>query len=408
MIFALENGRTIPKRDKIFELNARAKEMIKKHGRDRVINGTIGALLDDEGELAVITSVIDEMNKLRDKDFAEYAPIGGISEFKDAIVKAVHGNNPVELFTEVVATPGGTGGIRNTVANYTKIGDKVLTSDWHWAPYKTICEEQGRSLVTYRLFNDEGSFNFADFEEQFSKLCKEQENVVIMLNTPAHNPTGYEISLTEWQRLIEILNDEKYKENRIILFIDVAYIDFAGEPDKVRNFIPMLKQFDDNVLSLIGYSASKTFTLYGLRTGAVMCMAQEKAVAEEFRRVFEFSSRNTWSNCVRSGQQLIANIYNSHEALKKVEEERADFRNMLLARGRAFEEAAKISNLKTVPFVSGFFICVECDDSVKVSELLTEYGIFAVPLAKGIRISIASINEKQCKRVVEVLKEIGF
>ena len=391
-----------------YELNARAKEMIKKHGRDRVINGTIGALLDDEGELAVITSVIDEMNKLRDKDFAEYAPIGGISEFKDAIVKAVHGNNPVELFTEVVATPGGTGGIRNTVANYTKIGDKVLTSDWHWAPYKTICEEQGRSLVTYRLFNDEGSFNFADFEEQFSKLCKEQENVVIMLNTPAHNPTGYEISLTEWQRLIEILNDEKYKENRIILFIDVAYIDFAGEPDKVRNFIPMLKQFDDNVLSLIGYSASKTFTLYGLRTGAVMCMAQEKAVAEEFRRVFEFSSRNTWSNCVRSGQQLIANIYNSDEALKKVEEERADFRNMLLARGRAFEEAAKISNLKTVPFVSGFFICVECDDSVKVSELLTEYGIFAVPLAKGIRISIASINEKQCKRVVEVLKEIGF
>ena len=229
-----------------------------------------------------------------------------------------------------------------------------------------------------------------------------------MLNTPAHNPTGYEISLTEWQRLIEILNDEKYKENRIILFIDVAYIDFAGEPDKVRNFIPMLKQFDDNVLSLIGYSASKTFTLYGLRTGAVMCMAQEEAVAEEFRRVFEFSARNTWSNCVRSGQQLIANIYKSHEALKKVEEERAGFRNMLLARGRAFEEAAKRSNLKTVPFVSGFFICVECDDSAKVSELLNEYGIFAVPLAKGIRISIASINEKQCKRVVEVLKEIGF
>ena len=99
MIFALENGRTIPKRDKIFELNARAKEMIKKNGRDRVINGTIGALLDDEGELAVITSVIHEMNKLRDKDFAEYAPIGGIPKFKDAIVKAVHGNNPVELFT---------------------------------------------------------------------------------------------------------------------------------------------------------------------------------------------------------------------------------------------------------------------------------------------------------------------
>ena len=50
MIFAKENGRTIPKEDKVFALSGRAKEAIAAKGKDAVINATIGALLDDEGE----------------------------------------------------------------------------------------------------------------------------------------------------------------------------------------------------------------------------------------------------------------------------------------------------------------------------------------------------------------------
>ncbi len=49
MIFAQENGRKMPKEDKIFAISGRAKALIAKEGKEKVVNATIGSLLDDEG-----------------------------------------------------------------------------------------------------------------------------------------------------------------------------------------------------------------------------------------------------------------------------------------------------------------------------------------------------------------------
>ena len=61
-ILARGNGRHIPQEDKIFGISNRAKAAIAKYGKDAVVNGTIGSLLDDDGELVVLKSV-DEVFK---------------------------------------------------------------------------------------------------------------------------------------------------------------------------------------------------------------------------------------------------------------------------------------------------------------------------------------------------------
>ena len=406
MILAQKNGRTIQKEDKIFALNGRAKEMIKEKGKDAVVNATIGALLDDNGDLAVMQTIIEQIKNLGDDDFAEYAPIGGIPEYQAAVKKAVfHKFNPTS-HVEIIATPGGTGAIRTVISNYSKPGDKVLTCDWYWAPYNTICVEQARSLDTYPLFNAENTFNLEGFKEKVFELATQQQSLVILLNTPAHNPTGYALSDSDWKEVVNILNDEKLAGIPIALFVDIAYIDFAGDPEEVRAFLPELEKLKENVLPVIGYSASKTYTSYGMRTGAMLCMAKTKEIADEFKQVCSFSARNTWSNCNRSGQKVIANIYKEPETLKKVGAEREGIRNMLLERGTVFENAAAEVGLKTVPFISGFFVCIECDNPGEISDKLAEQGIFVVPLAKGIRISIASISKKQCVRVAKAIAEV--
>ena len=406
MILAQENGRIIPKEDRIFALNGRAKKMIEEKGKDAVINATIGALLDDEGELAVMQTIIERIKGLNDDDFAEYAPIGGIPEYKEAVKKAVfHGFTP-STHVEIVATPGGTGAIRNVVSNYSKPGDSVLTCDWYWAPYRTICMEQARNLETYPLFNEEKKFNLKGFQEKVYELAEKQKSLVILLNTPAHNPTGYALSDHDWQELVKILNDDRLAGIPVALFVDIAYIDFAGDPEEVRSFMPELEKLNENILPVIGYSASKTFTSYGMRTGAMLCMAKTKEIADEFKMVSEFSARNTWSNCNRSGQKVIANIYREESTLKKVEEEREGIRNMLLERGTVFEKAAEEIGLKPVPFISGFFVCIKCDNPVEISDKLAEKGIFVVPLAQGIRVSIASISKEQCRRVAAAIAEV--
>lgn len=396
-ILARANGRNIPHEDKIFGISNRAKAMIAEKGADKVINATIGTLLDDNGEMVVLSSVDEVFKHLSPKDYAEYAPIGGIAPFKEAVQRAAFGVHQPKGFTEAVATPGGTGTLRNVISNYSDGGDKVLTSDWHWAPYNTIAGEIGRSIDTFKLFTEDGKFNAESLNDKMKELLAEQESLVIILNTPAHNPTGYSLTLEDWDKVIEEVNDAASCGKAIAIVIDAAYIDFAGDEEEYRRFFPKLENLKENVISIVAYSLSKTYTLYGTRCGAMICVAKTKKIADEFKRVCEFSSRGSWSNSAKVAQVILSRIYEEDGLLERVDAERAHFREMLLARGKAFEAAAKEVDLETVPFDAGFFISMPCDNPDEISAELEKEGIFIVPLAKGLRVSVASISEERCR-----------
>lgn len=87
MTFAAQNGRTISKEDKIFGINNRAQARAAQIGKENVVNATIGALLDDDGKLIVLSSVDEVFRQLSPEDYAEYAPIGGTEGFKEAVKK---------------------------------------------------------------------------------------------------------------------------------------------------------------------------------------------------------------------------------------------------------------------------------------------------------------------------------
>ena len=114
-LMAQENSRIIPKEDKIFGINKLAKEMIAKEGKENVVNATVGALLDDNGDLVVLSSVVDVLKNLEPQDYAEYAPIGGTPEYRKHIIEATFGKFKPKSHTRALATPGGTGAIRNTI-----------------------------------------------------------------------------------------------------------------------------------------------------------------------------------------------------------------------------------------------------------------------------------------------------
>lgn len=402
-LMAQENSRIIPKEDKIFGINKLAKEMTAKEGKENVVNATVGALLDDNGDLVVLSSVVDVLKNLEPQDYAEYAPIGGTPEYRKYIIEATFGKFKPKSHTRALATPGGTGAIRNTIENYTQRGEKVLTSDWFWAPYNTIAQELERKLVTYTLFDENDNYNLSSFEEKVKEILEIQDNLVVIINTPAHNPTGYTLTLKDWNGVIDIL--KKYsKGKKITILADVAYIDFAGDEDKYREFFPVLDDLPENILAVVAFSMSKGFTLYGLRGGAMICITKNEDVAEEFVLVNSFSARASWSNCPRAAMKVLSSIYEDEALLAKVKAERKKFCDMLVKRGKAFEQAAAEAGLKTVPFDSGFFISIPCKDPDAVGKELQKSGIFAVPLAKGLRISVASISEELCKTIPAKVK----
>lgn len=412
LIMAQENGRTIGGPDKIFGVSSLAKARIAEIGRDKVVNSTIGALLDDSGELIVLSSVVDVLKNLSPVDYAEYAPIAGIPSFLEAVKTAVFGSRIPEGFVEACFTPGGTGAIRNAVSCYTRRGDAVLTSDWHWSPYKTIMNEQERTLETYRLFGETNSFDSKSFDAKLKDILSRQDETLVIINTPAHNPTGYTFTLSDWDQVIRSLREAAADTTkRIALLVDIAYLDFSGDAEEYRAFFPKLSGLPHNVLPLIAFSASKGFTMYGMRCGALLCLAPTKEIAEEFKAAASAASRASWSNGNRASMETIARIFNDEALLNKVTKERETYLNVLIRRGTAFMDAAREAGLPICPYDSGFFVTIPCDRADDVSAELQKYDIFAVPIGKGIRIAICAISEEKCRmipeKMVAAMKTVG-
>ena len=394
------NNRVISAEDKIFGISQKAKEMIAREGADKVVNATIGSLLDDDSNLVVLSSVTEVLKNLTPNDYADYAPIAGTPNFLKAIKKAAFGSYVPRAYTEAVATPGGTGAIRNTIQNYSKRGDKVLTSDWHWNPYSTIAQDIERTITTYTLFDEEGQFNVASFEGKIKDLLSKQDGLVIILNTPAHNPTGYSLTLGDWNKIITVVKSAVADgKKKITLLVDVAYLDYAGDEEEYRRFFPLLEDLPSNILVIVAYSLSKSYTMYGMRSGAMICMTSEKEIADEFKMVCSFSCRGTWSNCNRAAMATLSNIYADEKLLAKVTAERQRYCKMLVQRGKTFQKAANEIDLKIVPFDAGFFVTVPCENADAVGLELQKEGIFTVPVGKGLRVSVACISEEICKKL---------
>lgn len=398
------NGREIPEGDRNFTAVSKAKAAIAAKGKDAVTNATVGALYDDNADLVVLSSVERTFKGLSGTDFAEYAPIAGTPGFREAVKKAAFGSYVPKSFIGIVATPGGTGSISNAVNNYSCPGDRILTHNWYWGPYKSIAIEQGKSLETFEMFDGEGSFNIGDFGYKVSKLLRNQEYLVIILNTPASNPTGYSLSLDDWYGVKKVL-DGVDLEKKVTLVIDAAYIDYAGEEDQVREFLPVIDNLRANILPVIAYSASKTFTMYGSRCAAMICLAHSPEVAAEFEKVGSFFARTAWSNSPRAPQTVIEKIYNDPDLLAETNAERKHWRDMLLARGKAFETEAANIGLEIVPFRAGFFITIPYRDPEALCDALGKKDIFLIPVDGGVRVSVAAATEDRCRRMPAVIKE---
>jgi len=136
----------------------------------------------------------------------------------------------------------------------------------------------------------------------------------------------------------------------------------------------------------------------------MICLAHSPEVAAEFEKVCAFTARMTWSNSPRAPQTIVEKIYSDPELLAKTDAERKHWRDMLLARGRAFESAAAEAGLKTVPFSAGFFVTIPYDDPDKLVNALGKKDIFLIPIDGGVRVSIAAISEKRCSEIPAQIK----
>ena len=396
--------------DKIFAANAAAVAAAAKYGKENVTNATIGAILDEDEKLVCLPTVEKVFRSLETNELIAYAPISGLPEYLECVLTAAFGSSRPEGYLAAVATAGGTGAIHHAIWNYMDEGETALCSDWYWGAYKVLCNDMGRNFTTYKMLDENNKFNLPALKEKVTELLSKQDNLLYILNTPAHNPTGYSLSESDMDGVLDILKEAAVDGKNIIFFLDVAYIDYAGEKEEVRKIFKKLSGLPANILAIIGYSMSKGFTMYGQRTGAMIGVSSSKEVIEEFAAINQYTSRATWSNINRPAMRTLAVIYSDPELLKATEAERDYYYKMIKARADLFTEEAKACGLPMLPYVAGFFLSIPAKDPDAICNKLHEDNIFAVPLAAGVRIAVCAVPLKKIKgmaaKVYAAMKEV--
>ena len=387
-----------PGDDPIFTLNAQART--RAQAGESVLNATLGALMNDEGQLAVLPSVAEAFAGIPPRVASAYAPIAGPPAYLEAVVRDTFGESPLPEVATAVATPGGTGAILHAMVSFLEPRQALLTTSYYWSPYEIIATHPGRRVETFEMFDENGRFNLPAFEQGLERQFESQGRAMAVLNFPCHNPTGYSLDAEEWSGLTEVVSRMGSKAPLALLF-DIAYAKF-GAPGTER-WVDHLEKLSVHAQVLIAWSASKAFAQYGSRIGALIALQHDEAERRRIFNALSYACRGTWSNCNHLGMLAITELLTHPESKAASEAERRELVKLLDERVEAFNEAASAAGLRYPRYEGGFFVTVFSRDARKSVKVMQEDSVFAVPVEGAVRLALCSVTVPQIPRLVSSL-----
>jgi len=260
----LTNLKEQPK-DKILGLMA----MYRDDPRPTKVDLGVGVYKNAEGVTPVMRAVKAAERKIIEEQTSKaYTGLAGDPAYADAMIDMLLAGAVERDRLAAVATPGGTGAIRQAFELIKMANPKarVFVSDPTWPNHVSILGYLGIEMVKYRYFNDETrGVNFAGMMEDLADVTSDD---VVLLHGCCHNPTGANLNLTQWQEVVDLIN-----EKGCTPMIDIAYQGFgdgleedAAATRLVAKSVPEL---------LIAASCSKNFGIYRERTGLLIAMSEK-------------------------------------------------------------------------------------------------------------------------------------
>lgn len=393
-----------PADDPIFALNKEATQ--RRQRGEPIVNATVGVLLDDDGKLAILPTAARAVHDVPAVEWATYAPIAGTPEFLRAVIDDLFGGEPELKRTAVaVATPGGSGALRHAIANFLEPGQALLTTSWFWGPYRTLCDETERKLETFEMFAQGGGLGVAALDVALARLLATQGRALVVLNDPCQNPTGYSMTDDDWRAVVERVS-ARASDGPVTLLVDCAYFLYGARDP--RAFLRHLRPLVDRVTLLLAWSASKSFTHYGLRVGALVACVGDDAERPMVESALCYSCRGTWSNCNRGGLVAITRLLGDAEMARACAAEREDLKRLLLARVDAFNRHAQERGLRYPRYEGGFFVTVFDERPREKAEAMRARGVYVVPQVGSsgdgaLRVALSSVAERDVAKLVEAL-----
>jgi aromatic-amino-acid transaminase len=264
----------------------------------------VGVYKDAQGLTPIPEAVkIAEARLVESQDTKTYIGGHGNPLFGKVINELVLGADSkliAEQRAGATQTPGGTGALRLAADFIAQClpGKGVWLSNPTWPIHETIFATAGVKVSHYPYV---GSDNRPDVDAMLAVLNEVPKGDVVLLHACCHNPTGFDLSHDDWQRVLDVV-----RARNLLPLIDFAYQGFGDglEQDawSTRLFAAQVPEL------LITSSCSKNFGLYRDRTGALIVCAKTADKLIDIRSQLANIARNLWSTPPDHGAAVVATI----------------------------------------------------------------------------------------------------
>ncbi|WP_299408365.1 amino acid aminotransferase [uncultured Roseobacter sp.] len=376
-------------------------QMYKDDPRQTKIDLGVGVYKDATGLTPVMRAIKTAEQQLWEQENTKvYTGLAGDPAFSDAMIKLVLSDAVARDTIAAVATPGGTGAVRQAfeLIQMARPEARVFVSDPTWPNHISILGYLGIEVVRYRYFDDES--RGVDFDGMMEDLRQAKAGDVVLLHGCCHNPTGANLNMTEWQAVVEVLND-----TGAVPMIDIAYQGFGDglEEDAAATRLVAASVPE----CLIAASCSKNFGIYRERTGLLMAVSQNAEARKLHQDTLAFLNRQNFSFPPDHGARLVTMILND-EALRQdwmaeVEEVRS---SMLGLRTQLASELQRLSGSDRFGFIAqhrGMFSRLGTTPQ-KVEEMREKNGIYMVADS---RMNIAGLNAETVPILAKAIIDAG-
>jgi aromatic-amino-acid transaminase len=383
-------------RDPILGLN----EAFNADTRTTKVNLGVGVYFNEEGKIPLLRAV-REAEKAR-VDLAlprGYLPMEGIAAYDAAVQKLLLGNDSPLIADGRVVTAqalGGTGALKIGADFLKRLNptSKVAISDPSWENHRALFESAGFEVVNYPYYD--AATHGVKFDEMLAAFNSYPAGTVVVLHACCHNPTGVDLTLAQWQQVVETV-----KARSLVPFLDIAYQGFGDSIDADAAAVRLFAQADINVF--VSSSFSKSFSLYGERVGALSILTSSREESSRVLSQLKRVIRTNYSNPPTHGGAVVAAVLGSPELRATWEQELGEMRDRIRAMRHGLVEKLKAAGIdRDFGFVSrqrGMFSYSGLT-SPQVDRLREEFGIYAVSTG---RICVAALNTRNLATVADAI-----
>lgn len=402
-VYALlsELGKRIYLPKGILSQTAEAKAQAYQFNATRAIALDFSGGTGDLMHLPVSRKLVPELTP---ESIYGYAPVLGQQALREVWRTHLLQENPSlseKTFSLPIVTSGMTHGFSLLSELFLDSGDTLILADQIWGNYRLIFQTKaGADIQTYPFFNASSGFNTHEFRQTLANAT--DEKLLVLLNFP-HNPTGYAVTRTEAQQIVDAIVARAETGCRILVMIDDAYAGlWYGETVMQESLFGLLVECHPNVVPVKIDGATKEEYTWGLRVAFLTFGLDATAMQPLEQKISGLIRANT-SGASQVSQTLIL------KAMQAPGYGEQKQRNYETLKARALKVKAVASDERytrywdVYPNHAGYFVCLRLKsgnaETVR-QRLLAEHGIGIIALGEAaLRVAYSCLDESDIETV---------